>query len=160
MNRKLILLMLFCLTSTPKLLAQEDVQRLVVWQKNGEKIYFDLEELPETTFDGSLLIISTSKSNVSFQRENILRYTYEGQMTAIGKPLVQPGEVRVVQTADEMAFDGLSEGTAVALYTADGRMLGSQKAQRGLTTTVSLKTYPSGTYIIKVNDTTYKFLKR
>ena len=59
-------------------IAQDATQRLVVWQKSGEKVYIDLAELPETTFEDGLLVIRGSKTSVQFQLSNILRYTYEG----------------------------------------------------------------------------------
>jgi hypothetical protein len=31
--------------------------RLIVWQKSGEKVYYDLVNAPVTTFHGNLLVI-------------------------------------------------------------------------------------------------------
>ena len=44
-----ILFMLFALLLAFPFIAWADGQRLVVWQKSGEKVYFDLNEEPETT---------------------------------------------------------------------------------------------------------------
>ena len=49
MKRKLTLMTLL-LMMVVGLWAQNTTQRLVVWQKSGEKVYFDLNEMPETTF--------------------------------------------------------------------------------------------------------------
>ena len=82
--------------------AQERTPRLVVWHKNGEKTYFELNEMPETTFEGGLLVIRSSKTTVSYQMENILRYTYEGVSTSITD--LQPSE-RVVIIAKDGTTD-------------------------------------------------------
>ena len=53
MKMKLTLMTLL-LTMTVGLWAQNTTPRLVVWQKNGEKVYFELNEMPETTFENGL----------------------------------------------------------------------------------------------------------
>ena len=56
MKTKLTLLTLL-LTIAVGLWAENATPRLVVWHKNGEKTYFELNEMPETTFKGGLLVI-------------------------------------------------------------------------------------------------------
>lgn len=140
--------------------AQDATQRLVVWQKSGEKVYFDLNEEPETTFEGTQLVIKTNTTTVYYQLENVLRYTYEGTMTAIEGPKLKPGEVRFMQGSDQMAFDGLPDGTTLEVYSLDGKKLFTKQALSGQRTVLSLASHPAGTYIVKVGDATYKFLKR
>ena len=151
-----ILLLMLALTTW----AQNNTQRLVVWQKSGEKVYFDLTEEPETTFEGTQLVIKTTKTTAYYQLENVLRYTYEGTKTAIDGPKLRPGEIVFRQGADQMAFEGLSDGTRIDIYTLDGKLLKSQTARGSQQTIVSLASQPAGTYIVKVGDATYKFLKR
>ena len=59
-----------------------------------------------------------------------------------------------------MTFDGLADGTEVCLYAIDGKLLHTQTARSSQQTVVSLIGYPAGTYIVKVGDATYKFMKR
>ena len=69
----------------------QSAARLVVWQKGGEKVYFQLADLPETTFeDGQLVIKCEGQAAVYYQLENILRYTYEGVYNAIDRVVVLP----------------------------------------------------------------------
>lgn len=159
MKRKLTLMTLL-LMMVVGLWAQNTTQRLVVWQKSGEKVYFDLEEQPRTTFEGSQLVITTSKTTVFYQLENVLRYTYEGTMTAIDGPSLKPGEIRFLQGEDKMSFDGLPDGLDISVYSLDGKLLKTLKSHGGEQTVISLAGYPTGTYIVKVGDATYKFLKR
>ena len=140
--------------------AQADSQRLVVWQKSGEKVYFDLAEEPETTFENGQLVIKTSKTTAYYLLENVLRYTYEGAMTAIEGPKLRPGEVRFQQGSDQMVFDGLPDGTTLEVYSLDGKKLFTKQALGGQRTVLSLASHPAGTYVVKVGDATYKFLKR
>ena len=140
--------------------AQDATQRLVVWQKSGEKTYIDLTDEPETTFEDSKLVIKTKTTTIDFHLSNIQRYTYEGTMTAIEAPKLAPNEMRYLQGKDQMRFEGLTEGTRLTVYSLDGKQLSNQTARNGEATIVSLADYPTGTYIVKVNDVTLKFQKR
>ena len=140
--------------------AEDTTQRLVVWQKSGEKVYIDLTEEPETTFENGQLVIKTTKTTVYCHLENVLRYTYEGVMTAINTPKHRPGEVVFQQGSDQMSFDGLADGTRVDVYSIDGKLLQTQTTRSNESTVVSLAGQPAGTYLVKVGNATYKFLKR
>ena len=142
--------------------AQTDAaQRLVVWMKGGEKVYFDLAKEPETTFENGMLVIKCDGEAAAYYHlANVLRYTYEGTMTAIGSPSLRPGEIVFRQGADQMQFEGLADGTQLDIYSLDGKKLASQTARSGQATTVSLVGHPAGTYIVKVGSATYKFMKR
>lgn len=141
-------------------IAQDTTQRLVVWQKSGEKVYFDLAEEPETTFEGTQLVIKTSKTTAYYQLENVLRYTYEGELTAIEGTKLRPGEVIFRQGSDQMAFEGLADGTRIDIYALNGSLLKTQLVKGAQQTVISLAGHPAGTYLVKIGDTTYKFLKR
>lgn len=147
------------LTATLSSLA--DSQRLVVWQKSGQKVYFDLMEEPETTFEDGNLVIRSSRTTVSYPLTSVLRYTYEGgTITDVGDVKMRPGEVRFLQNAEQMAFDGLQDGTILEVYTLDGVKIKTVKAQGGQRTVVSLADQAAGTYIVKAGEATYKFMKR
>ena len=146
---------------TATLSSQADSQRLVVWQKSGQKVYFDLNEEPETTFEDGNLVIRSSRTTVSYPLTNVLRYTYEGgTITDVGDVKMRPGEVRFLQNAEQMAFDGLQDGTILEVYTLDGVKIKTVKAQGGQRTVVSLADQAAGTYIVKAGEATYKFMKR
>ena len=157
-KRKILLLLLFVI---PVLgWAQNDTQRLVVWLKSGEKVYFDLTEEPRTTFEEGKLVITTSLTTVYYLLENVQRYTHEGAMTNIEVSTLRPGELVYMQNNDEMAFEGLPDGAVLDLYSTDGRKLNTTRANTGKRTVVSLAGFPTGTYILKCGDVTYKFVKR
>lgn len=159
-KRRFVMLFAALLMAVVSVKAQDTMQRLVVWQKSGEKVYFDLSEEPETTFEEGVLVIQTSTTLVRYPISDVMRYTYEGEMTAIKKPVVQPGEIVFRQGADELSFDGLPEGVKLEVFSIDGKPLLSETARQGKTTVISLANYPTGIYIVKLGETTYKFLKR
>lgn len=146
--------------ATTALWAQSDAtQKLVVWLKGDKKVYHDLSDQPETTFSEGMLWLKTDKVSVSYPLTDVLRYTFEGAMTAIESAKVRPGEMRFLQGKDAMAFDGLPEGTQLELYALDGKKLSTVTALGGQRTVISLANRPSGTYIVKMGDAAFKFVK-
>ena len=159
-QRLLLLSLLLCFATTATWAQSDTTQRLVVWLKGGQKIYHDLSDEPETTFSEGMLWLKTDKVSVSYPLTDVLRYTFEGVMTAIETPSVRPGEMRFSQNNEAMAFDGLPDGTVLEVYSLDGKKLSSVKAQGGQQTIISLAKHPVGTYIVKMGDAAFKFLKR
>ena len=140
--------------------AQTDTQRLVVWLKSGQKVYHDLNDEPETSFNDGRLWLETNKVSVHYPLTDVLRYTFEGKLGPTMVEKVRPGEIKFSQGDDMMKFDGLAEGTRLELYSVDGKLLGVQQTHEGESSIVSLKGMPSGTYIVKVGEATYKIQKR
>ena len=128
MRRKLIT-MLLLLAATVAWGQTE--KRLVVWQKSGEKVYFDLADLPETTFEDGKLVIKTNQATVSYQLENILRYTYQGFVATGIEQQANDRTVTVSREADEVTFGNLPEGSTVGLYAANGMLLEQFKTNAG-----------------------------
>ena len=159
--RKLFTMLLLWLMTVGAWSQNDADQRLVVWMKGGEKVYFDLAKEPETTFENMQLVIKCEgEAAAYFQLEKVLRYTFEGTKTAIDATRLRPGEVIFRQSNDQMQFDGLADGIRLDVYSLDGKPLKTQVSRSGQTTTISLAGYPSGIYIVKVGDATYKFKKR
>lgn len=140
--------------------AQSATQHLVVWQKSGEKVYYDIAKQPETTFkNGYLVIKCTNQSAVYYQLSNILRYTYEGVNTAID---LMPNErsVSISHEGDAVTITNLPEGSAIQVYAANGVLLETLKAQSGQPLTLSVSQRPSGVYLVKCGSETIKLMKR
>lgn len=135
-------------------------QKLVVLLKTGEQIYFNLDEHPVTTFGPGTLILTTDRSVVTYNLTNVVRYTYEGTMVALSPMRVKQGNIRYSQGKESIQFEGLAEGEHIEIYSSDGELLSVQEAESGIPTTISFSGMPSGDYIVKLNDATYKFQKQ
>lgn len=131
--------------------------RLVVWQKNGEKVYFDLAEEPRTTFEKGLLVITTSRMRTEYQLSNILRYTHDGAATEISVP--QSAGMGFTQKGDDIEIRCITANKVVQLYNPKGILLETRKTDGKNAINFSLKNLPAGTYIVKVDDQTLKFMK-
>ena len=160
MKTRLIALSLLLTLSITAMWAQNENQRLVVWLKGGQKVYHDLSDQPETFFSNGMLWLKTDKVSVNYPLTDVLRYTFEGAMTAIETPSVRPGEIRFSQNNNTMAFEGIPDGTILDIYSLDGKKISSVKAQSGQQTLISFANRPAGTYIVKMGDTSFKFMKQ
>lgn len=152
--KKIILYILFLCALTAS--AQE--QCLVVWQRNGQKVFYDLEEEPHTTFAPGRLIITTSALRAEYALSDVLRYTYEGITTAIDNSEI--GGMGFSQRGDEIAIHGTAQGTAAMLYDLYGHLLDSTISDGHTPLHFSLAGRPTGTYIVKLGDQSLKFTKQ
>lgn len=132
---------------------------LVVWLKSGERVVYELAESPVTTFNGTQLIISTVKTTASYERNTVLRYTYELVNTSIS---LQPGErrVQIDRDGNKVTFRGLSAGTFARVYSVNGMLVSQTKVTDDQPLTISLQNRPNGVYIIKAGTETIKLMKK
>ena len=139
--------------------AQDDLtQYLVVWQKDGQKVRFELSQEPRTTFNhGQLIIKSNNKDSVTYQISDIRRYTYEGISTEIAA--AAPRDLTFAQTPDGTELRNVAVGTVVRLYDATGKLL-DFKTSDGSPIRFSLSSRPAGVYIVSLNDRNFKIMKR
>lgn len=160
MKRLLVVLSIGLLYSLSPLacFGQSGKQYLVVWKADGTKVSFDLEEEPSTKFSAGKLVISTSSMSAEYPLKSVVRFTYEGESTAISTP--NPSGMGFSQKGDDIRVYGLGTDAAVQLYSLDGVMLESKKRDSDSTVNFSLSGRPSGVYVVKIGDHSLKFMKR
>lgn len=132
--------------------------RLVVWQKNGKKVFFELAEEPHTTFEQGKLVIMTNSVRTEYSIKDVLRYTFDGADTSISTP--DPTDTGFTQKGDDIYVHGIQAGTAVQLYNLSGILLENRRADGQSSIHFSLTSHPAGTYIVKVGSQSLKFMKR
>lgn len=133
-------------------------QRLVIWQKDGTKVSYDLDERPKTTFTTEDLVITTATATISYPLAKIQRYTYEGGALSVQD--IKAGDIRISHEGDNVIIKGLTNGKSVTVYSIDGKQLIAKRSDSSDSLTLSLANIPAGVYMIKVDEITYKFLKR
>ena len=156
MKNLFITLLLFVLSCA--MLHGQTKPRLAVWLKSGEKVYFELDAEPETTFSGSYMIIKTLDSELFYPKTNVVRYTFEGVQSGI-ELLPDEYAVKISRNEHSVTFKNLKEGTEVRLYGVNGILLEAKRAEQGKTITLSAANYPSGIYIIRYGSENIKILR-
>ncbi len=133
-------------------------QRLVIWQKDGSKVSYNLDEQPKTTFTTEDLVITTATSTISYPLAKIQRYTYEGAQLSVRD--VKSQGISISHDGDLIIVKGLASGKNITVYSMDGVQLLSKLSDGAEQLTLSLSSLHLGAYVIKADEITYKFLKR
>ena len=146
------------LTIAITMAAQADDRVLKVWQSDGQVLTISLADEPRTTYSDGNLIITSSKSSVTFPLEKVRRYTYESAASGIDESKT----VRAAFSRDgeTLTLAGLKPGTAIYLYNVAGQLLRTIDSGTQPKVAVSVSNLPVGVYVVKANDVTYKITKR
>ena len=143
----------------PDVEVKEPPTRLVVWLKNGDKAYFDLNTLPETSFGGGKLTIKSSTSAISYQLGDVLRYTYDDNGASGIEEQPSAYSVKISEEGEDITFRNLKPGTIVKLFSLGGVLLEQRTAEGSKPLTISIQNRPSGVYVVKADHETIKLMK-
>ena len=150
--------LLFFLTLTLSCsLAKADDMILQILQSDGQVVNIDLKDEPKTTYENGNLIITTTKTTITYPLEKVKRYTY---VSALGISSPNVVGVSFSQDGETLTFKGLKPTTKIMLYSTSGQVLRTIKPNNSDKIAVSISQYPAGVYLVKVNDVTYKITKR
>lgn len=133
-------------------------QHLIIWQKDGSKVSYDLDEQPKTTFTTEDLVVTTATTTISYPLSKIQRYTYEGAQLSVRD--VKAQGISISHDDDRIIVKGLASGKTVSVYTIGGVQLLTKISDGAERLTLSLSSLPLGVYVIKADEITYKFTKQ
>ena len=162
MKKKLtwiLTLLAFLLLIPQESKAVDEVETLIIQMKNGTENTFFLKDKPKVTFEGVNLKVSATTGDVSFALADVLRFTYDKRSTT--------GINEQVTTTTGVAFEGdvlvisqLKANATASIYALDGKLIRQLKPHRAGTYRISLSGLPSGLYLVKADNVTYKITKR
>jgi len=135
-----------------------NAQTLVIIQQDNSKVYYDLDEEPLTTFTPDDLVIKTQSTTISYPLNSIKQFVYEKGATGVEE--VSRDGVCISQKDDQIIVTGLPIGKSVSLYSTDGYQKAKLVSDGSQRTILSLSQLPSGVYIVKADNITYKTTKR
>lgn len=133
-------------------------QRLIIWQKDGSKVSYNLDEQPKTTFTADNLVITTATTTINYPLSKIRRYTYEGAQLSVRN--VKEQGISISHDGNNIIVKGLPKGKSVTIHRIDGTQLLAKRSDGSARLTLSLNSLPAGVYVIKADEITYKFLKQ
>ncbi|MBP3829781.1 MAG: hypothetical protein ILA06_05700 [Bacteroidaceae bacterium] len=133
-------------------------QRLVIWQKDGSKFSYNLDEEPMTTFTTTNLVITTKTTTISYPLSTIHRYTYEGVPSGVDDATADG--ISISHDGNDIIVKGLASGKSAAVYSVDGIQLLAKCSDGPDRLVLSLNQLPAAVYVIKADNITYKFTKR
>lgn len=137
-----------------------NVNTLVVWAKDGTNVAYALEKLPQLEFGETTLSLTCGTEQVTYLFDNTDRITY----TAVdysGINSVKLEDKRLFVVGEQgIEFPIALEDRKVSLYDEGGKQCLSLVVRKGDTYTLPLSSLSTGVYIIKVNSSTCKIVKR
>ena len=150
-------LLLALLLAVP-LRAAEDPVTLVVLTKDNAQHMFVLADKPEVTFEGVDLVVTCVNSTTTFALADVIRFTYLNATDAV-EELTE--NATTVDFKDGMiVINQLKEGSNVAVYSVDGKLIRHLIARETGNYSLNLSELPPGVYIVKADRVTYKIAKR
>ena len=144
---------------SPTLHAADEVETLIILMKNGSENAFFLKDKPKVTFEGTSLKVSAATGDVSFALADVMRFTYAKKSTSgISEQVENPTGVSF--EGDVLVISQLKANTTASIYALDGKLIRQLKPQRAGTYRIRLSELPSGLYLVKADNVTYKITKR
>lgn len=156
MKRTILFLLLPLLSMM--VMANEPITQLVIWAKDGTKVAYALAEKPKLTFTESELVVKTDNIEVTYDLEQMLRFTYEsGSVT--GMTDLRTESTFSIQN-EALVFPALSANSTVSVYSLNGSLVFKKTIRTTGEYAFSLSELNTGVYLVDVNGVTYKIMKR
>ena len=152
-------LLLMLLTVSYSAMQADQVQSLIVQLKDGSQTAFFLKDKPQVTFDGPNLKVTSTAGDTSFALSDVLRFTYaKKDPTGIDEMVTDPTGVDF--QGDVLVISQLKANSSVGIYALDGKLIRQLTASHAGTYRLNLSELPTGLYLVKADNVTYKILKR
>ena len=156
---KRLQLLLLLLLAWPIGVLADNLNTLVVTMKNGAETAFFLKDKPNVTFEGTNLKVVSEKTTTSFALADVLRFTYvKRDPSGIDQQVINPTEISYEDGV--LVISQIKAGASVGVYALDGKLVRQLKAQRAGTYRLSLSELPTGLYLVKADNVTYKITKQ
>lgn len=159
---KTFTLLLTLLLAQPSAMLADQLNTLMVITKDNVQHQFVIAETkPEVTFEGNSLKVTCAKTSASatFALADVLRFTYvKSDGSGIDELTDDPADISFDKGT--LVISQLKAGATVDVYNTDGRLVQQLKARRSGSYRLSLSQLPTGVYVVKAGDTTYKIMKR
>ena len=152
-SKKLLMLLICSIFSS---LVSAENQKLVLHHADGTETEVELLARPKIQVQGDWFIVSSEIVNLTFAAGDILGFTYSG----IDKTGIESLEPDYRQEEGKLVFKGIKRTDKVSVYTIDGKQLPLAPTFVGSEAVLPLTSIKKGTYLLKVNERTIKFMKQ
>ena len=155
---KKLLFLLILLLALPIGMLADNQNTLIVKTKDGAQTTFVLQDKPRVTFEGTDLKVVSEKETVAFALADVLRFEYvKKDALGIDEDVVDP--TGVSYQGGVLVISQLRQGASVAVYALDGKLLRQLTASHSGTYRLNLSELPTGLYLVKADNVTYKITK-
>lgn len=141
----------------------ESTYYLVLWLKEGEKIYLPFDKKPRLTYDDGNILLRTSSNEVSYHHTDVKKFTIaneEGQKDDVAIDNLTDEQVQMSYQGESIVLVNCKAGESVQVYDIFGRLHKKYGVDNDGRLNIHLSQYTSGIYLIKIKNITYKFSKK
>jgi hypothetical protein len=135
----------------------ENVASLIISHPDGTTTSFHLSTKPCITFLGDSVKIATPTVNAEFLAKDVLRFTYMIPATAIKNTAANS---QLKNDGEYLILEGNVKMDTVKMFTSDGRKIPTKFAMSANGLRLRISSLQKGIYLIYINGSTSKFLKR
>lgn len=146
-NRFIRLLMAVGLMVLP-LMANADDTRFIITTKDGTVAEFYLDDDPLITYQDNLLVAVSSKQEISVSAEEVVSFVFSSE----------PSGIKNLQGTS--SFNGLVPGTAVQVFTIDGKLITNTKVSEDGKVDINFNNLPEGIFVIRTAKTSFKIMNK
>ena len=148
MQKRLLFIMFLLAGVVTGIYADNDANALVVNHKSGTQTVFAFAQKPIITFRGEALVInSNDKAEFTISMADVKNYTFGTASTGIDEVKVA-GNTHIIKNG-HVVFKGMKAGQTVSIYSVDGKLLNSVKADGEGIADIELNTLSKGIFIVK-----------
>lgn len=128
---------------------------------NGSIIHFTLDQNPVIKYSTIDVTVIYSDGNMEYKMSEIKRITI-GDQSSAGIKTDGMGKVtgNMHYSNGTFIFEGFKKGCNIVIYDISGRQVKSYRVKPSGDLIIPTIEIPSGIYIIKANNITYKFIKK
>ena len=133
--------------------------RHIVWHKDGSKVLFSLTETPKVTYADSLVTIQAA-TTIEYAFQAIQKMTFGTEAVVGIKELRTQNERPFSSDGETVTFLSADRDLLVTIVRLNGMVVRDFTVRRGQQSSLSLRSLPTGVYMLNVNGVTYKVKTR
>jgi uncharacterized protein (DUF2141 family) len=133
------------------------------WLNNGMYTAYPLAHRPKLTMSGTTFTLKTTQTSVTYESKDVLKFTMSDLN---GTPLdiqeVFSGRVAPTMSreSDALHVKGCIPGAAITVFSTDGKVVGTHRADANGDAILTLSDLPQGVYIVKSGSATIKITRK
>lgn len=129
--------------------------------KDGSHQEILLNEFPVVTFEKNTLTISTTKDEIIYNDIALITFSEKLKDEPTGLNEVKKSENPLMRVSDDkVVFSHLDRKSRVDVYTLQGKLIASSSSDSGDEITIDWVSFTPGVYIFRVNQRSFKLIKK
>ena len=139
--------------------SQPKFETLVLWHANGKTTEISLSKKPQIQFAPDKVLVKGAGINFEYPLSDIVKFTYKKEdiINDIDNPTNQADFTR---DNERIVFTGIKSTDEVALYKLNGSRVDIQLKAVDDSLVLPLNSIPQGIYLLRINNQTFKIIKK